>query len=205
MIGCSNASGSHHHSVSGIFPETSGSDLPWSHKSKCTKTRFRGPDHPRQVHLREAACRFPGAICCFQNVFLKVQENSSFPASLQQPLQTLKQAPANSPPYGDTEPAPLPDFSVEPAESVLPSEAFLPASTPQTPVCMAASCSCKALWFSWPTLHRTHLILVTMQAMRLQAEMEKSSCHLIHHVPRAERSILVHLRSGKMSTGCVFC
>lgn len=30
-------------SVSGSFPETPSSDLPWSHKSKCSKTLFQGP------------------------------------------------------------------------------------------------------------------------------------------------------------------
>lgn len=193
-------------SISGRFPETPRSDLPWSHNSKCTKTLFQGPRYHKAGGSRRCPwgssvpiprCHVPN----FQNVCPEIRgprrqqvpRIPEPPCSLQQPVQALEQAPANNPPCSDAEPAPLSDFSVKcaAAESVLPSKVFLPGSTPQSPVCVAASCSCKAPWFNWPA------VAPTMQdapnpgdyANRdIIASREEGigSYHLILHIPRAE-------------------
>lgn len=156
----------------GAFQKPQGLICPGATRANAPGLYSRGSDPARQVDLgwgpwgssvQIPRCHMPH----FQNVCpevrgprpLQVPNIPEPPCSLQQPLQALEQAPANSSPCSDAEPAPLSDFSVESAvagaESVLPSEVFLPASTAQPPVCVAASCSCKAPWFNWPAVPPT--------------------------------------------------
>jgi len=162
-------------------------------------------------------CHMP----CFQNVCpgfsgprpQQVPSIPEHPSSLQQTLRA--QGPAKSPPCSDAEPAPLSNFSVESAaaaaaaESVLLSEVFLPASTPQPTVCIVASCSCKAPRLSWPAVAPTAQGALNpgSYANRDVASTEQgnSSYHLTLHIPRAERSILAYLKAGKMLSERVIC
>lgn len=163
------ASGSPHHrqSYQEAFQKPQGLICPGATRANTLRPCSRNPDCAGQVDLGqcpwEVVCKLPDVMCHVSKtpaLKAEVQQVPSVPeppCSQQQPLQAPEQGPANSLPYSDAEPAPLLDFGAESAaagaDSVLPSKVFLPASTPQAPVCVPYSR--KALWFNWPAVAPT--------------------------------------------------